>query len=245
VKNRFQNLPFKFNLQRYSEGAVGLYWLNQVYPSLEKPPGFNPLNLSSEKLVFTQSFVFKCNLCRYGTVGSGEFGAGDFGGGQSQVGAVLKSESSVTRSARKRLVSTLESAWFQPLSSYKVKKRFHILQLHIFSLYRYISVEKKGAAASALGWGRRRRQRRLLGMDSSVARNSAAVGAAAAGVGGGGGGGGGGAAGGVRGSRRLLALPKKEKPPKPKTGFGKLLAKGEPGKSGDNSVGGAVHVDSP
>jgi hypothetical protein len=40
VKNRFQNVPFKFNLQRYSVGGsatiarlkVGLYKLKSVYP---------------------------------------------------------------------------------------------------------------------------------------------------------------------------------------------------------------------
>jgi hypothetical protein len=59
VKNRFQNLPFKCNLQRYSvcvtgygaeERAAGLYKLNAVEydPQLESAAGFKPLNLSSK-----------------------------------------------------------------------------------------------------------------------------------------------------------------------------------------------------
>jgi hypothetical protein len=72
VKNRFQNVPFTFNLCRYATGyyhqklrrikllteycletiTVGLYKLNSVARSL-RAPWFQPLSLSSEKPVST------------------------------------------------------------------------------------------------------------------------------------------------------------------------------------------------
>jgi hypothetical protein len=64
VENRFQSLPFKRNLQRYTVGlakgqckdqvtsAVGLYKLNNpLDPQLESAR-FQPLRLSSEKTGF-------------------------------------------------------------------------------------------------------------------------------------------------------------------------------------------------
>ena len=60
MKRRFQSLPFKCNLQRYT--VVGLYTLNPVDLQLQSAR-FQPLHLSSESLV--SKFAFKCNLYRY------------------------------------------------------------------------------------------------------------------------------------------------------------------------------------
>jgi hypothetical protein len=60
VKRRFQSLPFKCNLQRYT--VVGLYTLNPVDLQLQSAR-FQPLHLSSESLVST--FAFQCDVYRY------------------------------------------------------------------------------------------------------------------------------------------------------------------------------------
>jgi hypothetical protein len=76
VKNRFQNLPFKFNLQRYTEEEmkrqeeetqppplVGLCTFNSADPSFESI-WFQPLYLKCDLLV--ANFAFKwVNLYRY------------------------------------------------------------------------------------------------------------------------------------------------------------------------------------
>jgi hypothetical protein len=91
VKKRIQNLPFKFNLQRYNvddgrlrlrgtgDGGmdanpsginvkgggsfmVRLYKLNPVYPWLGKHAWFQPLNLLSEKNWFPKFASFKFQL---------------------------------------------------------------------------------------------------------------------------------------------------------------------------------------
>jgi hypothetical protein len=73
VKNRFQNLPFKFQLaalqrgwltaHRFADRVVGLYTLNPAITRSLKASGFNPLKW---KTGWLQAFVFECSLYRYG-----------------------------------------------------------------------------------------------------------------------------------------------------------------------------------
>jgi hypothetical protein len=131
VKNRFQSLPFKFNLQRYNSGdesadgvraapaggdrGGAVHKLNHVDP-YPKPES---VCVDAYRLIsWFQAFAFKCNLCRYA----------------AQV--EQKEEEEEGEGGAVQVDSRLESAWFQPLN---LRRNFLVSKnlLFKFNLQRY------------------------------------------------------------------------------------------------------------